>query len=73
MKQVKTDKDVILCIQTFNGLDTTSVEVSGNTLELMSIVGAALLRDRDLMDLLSTIVMSAKEFEALENSRPSDN
>jgi hypothetical protein len=72
-EHVKGKSDVTFCIETFNDLKTTKVEVSGNVLELMTVFGAALIQDKDLMDLVTTIVMSSKEFEQIEKLTPSNN
>jgi len=72
-KKTKGKKDITFCIETFNDLEDTKVHIEGGTLDIMTIVGMALMRDEDLMDMFTAIVSASKHYKSIENTRSSEN
>lgn len=72
-ERTKGKKDVTFCIETFNDMDDTKVHIEGTILDIMTIVGMAVLKDDDLMNMLDSIVNAAKKYKLYEQTMNNQN
>lgn len=72
-EKTKGEKDVTFCIETFNDMDDTKVHIEGRVVDIMTIVGMAVLRDDDLMNMFESIVDAAKKYKLYEQTMNNQN
>lgn len=73
MEKTKGNKDITFCIESFNDLDETKVHIEGGVVNIMAILAMAMLKDKDLMDMMLTVVSSVQKIQLMEGAENRNN